>query len=83
MSLENIILWLVFGALAGWIAGKLMGNGSGLVRNIILGIIGSVVSGFLAGQLGIDVTAGFNLVSLLVAIAGACVVIFLGRLLIK
>lgn len=83
MSLTNIILWIIFGAIAGWGAGLLMGNNGGLIRNVILGIIGSFVGGFLAGQLGIDVKAGFNIASLLVAIAGACVVIFLGRLLFK
>ena len=83
MSIENIILWVIFGAIAGWAGGKLMGSEGGLVRNVILGIIGSFVGGFLAGQLGIDVSAGFNFVSLLVAIVGACVVIFLGRLLVK
>ncbi|MHC1786067.1 MAG: GlsB/YeaQ/YmgE family stress response membrane protein [Christensenellales bacterium] len=83
MSIENIILWIVFGAIAGWLAGKLMGNGGGLVRNIILGIVGSFVGGFVAGQLGLDITTGFSLVGLLVAVGGACLVIFLGRLLVK
>lgn len=83
MSITNIILWIIFGAIAGWAAGLLMGNQGGLIRNVILGVIGSFVGGWLAGQLGIDVKAGFNFVSLLVAIAGACLVILVGRLLFK
>ncbi len=81
MSLVNILLWLVFGAVAGFIAGRLMGNASGLIGNIILGIIGSFVGGWVASLLGINVKDGFNIVSLLVAIGGACLLIFLGRIL--
>ncbi len=78
--LVNILLWILFGAIAGWAASKLMGSANGLVTNAILGIIGSIVGGFVAGLLGIDVNAGFNIVSLLVAIGGACLVIFFARL---
>lgn len=76
----NLLLWVVFGALAGWIASKLMGSDTGLLTSIILGIIGSVVGGFVAGLLGINYNEGFSLVSLLIAVAGACIVIFLVRL---
>lgn len=83
MSIINIILWIVFGAIAGWLAGKIMKSERGLIGNIILGIIGSFVGGWVAGLLNIDTATGFNFVSLLIAIGGACLVIFLGRLLIK
>lgn len=76
----NILIWILFGAVAGWIASKLMGSSNSLVINVILGIIGSVVGGFVAGLLGIDANAGFNIVSLLIAVVGACIVIFLARL---
>ena len=49
----NIIVWLFLGAVAGWIASKIMGSRGGLLRNIFLGITGSVVGGFLAGLAGI------------------------------
>ena len=78
--LVNILVWILFGAVAGWIASKLMGSANSLLTNIILGIIGSVVGGFVAGLLGIDANAGFNIVSLIIAVAGACIVIFLARL---
>lgn len=71
----NVIVWLLFGALAGWIAGKLMGAPNRLVYNIVIGIIGSVVGGLLAGLLGIR-TDGFSIGALLVAVGGACLLIW-------
>ncbi len=76
--LVNIILWILFGALAGWIAGKLMNSPSGLVTNVILGVIGSLVGGFIAGLIGFQ-TANFSIAGLIIAVAGACLVIFLFR----
>jgi uncharacterized membrane protein YeaQ/YmgE (transglycosylase-associated protein family) len=76
--LVNILLWILFGALAGWIAGKLMNSETGLVTNIILGVIGALVGGFLAGLIGIQ-TATFSILGLVIAVAGACLVIFVFR----
>lgn len=75
----NIILWVLFGALAGFIAGKLMNSSYGFFVDVLLGIVGSIVGGFIAGLFGID-NNGFSIVSLLIAIVGACIVIFIGRL---
>jgi len=58
MSFENIILWIIFGALAGFLAGKIMKSSNGLIANVILGIVGSFVGGWLAGQLGIATATG-------------------------
>lgn len=71
----NIIVWLIFGALAGWVAGKLMKTDHGLVTNVVLGIIGSVVGGLLARLIGIK-TDGFSLGALIIAIGGACLLIW-------
>ena len=79
----NILLWIILGAAAGWIAGAVMKSSHGLLEDIILGVIGAFVGGFIFnffGQLGVT---GFNFYSLLVAIVGAAVLIFLGRLLHK
>ena len=46
--LVSILLWLLFGAFIGWIAGIIMKSQSTLGRNIILGIVGSFVGGFVA-----------------------------------
>ena len=77
----GIIAWIVFGAIAGFIANLIMGGGEGLIMMVVLGIVGAVVGGFIAGTvLGIADITGFNLTSLLVAVFGAVIVIFVARL---
>jgi uncharacterized membrane protein YeaQ/YmgE (transglycosylase-associated protein family) len=76
----GIIAWIVLGAVAGFIANLIMGSHDGLVMMVVLGIVGAVVGGFIAGTvLGIADVTGFNLESLLVAVFGAIVVIFVAR----
>lgn len=77
MDALTIILWLIIGAVAGWIAGELMrGRGFGLLGNIIIGIIGAVIGGLLFSALG--VAPGFGIVgSLITAIIGAVVLLFI------
>ena len=54
MDTHGIIVWLVIGAVAGWLAGSLVkGGGFGLIGDIVVGIIGALVGGWLAGVLGI------------------------------
>ncbi|HSC84321.1 MAG TPA: GlsB/YeaQ/YmgE family stress response membrane protein [Pseudomonas sp.] len=73
----NIILFLIIGAVAGWIAGKLMsGGGFGLLGNLLVGIVGAVIGGHLFSLLG--VSAGGGLVgSLVTAVIGALVLLFI------
>jgi len=75
----NIILWIVFGAIAGWIASMIMGKDAqmGALANIIVGIVGAVIGGFLMNAFGASGVTGFNLTSLIVAILGAVVLLFL------
>ena len=75
----EIIIWLVFGALAGWIASMLAGtNGrQGGLANIVVGLLGAVVGGFVMRSLGGGGVTGFNLQSLLVAIGGAVILLFI------
>lgn len=79
----GIFLWIVFGAIAGWIASLVMKTdySQGTVTDIVMGIIGAVVGGFLMGFIGQPGITGFNLYSLIVAVIGAAVVIYLGRML--
>ena len=62
----NLFLWLVFGALVGWLAGLVMNDREGTPLNIVIGIIGALVGGFLIGYSTISQNV-FNLTSLLVA----------------
>ncbi len=77
----GIILWIVFGAIAGFIASNIMGKGEGLLWDIILGIVGAIVGGFIMNALGYAGVTGFNLYSTIVAVIGAIIVIYIGRLL--
>lgn len=77
----NIILWIIFGALAGWIASMIMRtNGQqGGIANVAIGIIGALIGGWLARVLfGITVSA-FSLGGLLIAIAGAIILLAILR----
>jgi len=78
----GILIWIIFGALAGWIASVVMktDSGQGTITDIVMGIIGAVVGGFLMGLFGQSGVTGFNLYSLIVAVIGAVVVIKVGRM---
>jgi uncharacterized membrane protein YeaQ/YmgE (transglycosylase-associated protein family) len=79
----GILAWLVVGLIAGWLAGQVMrGGGFGLVGDIIVGIIGAVVGGFLAATfLNMpDAVNGINVASVVVAFAGALILLFVLRL---
>lgn len=71
----GILLWIIFGALVGWVASMVMGTSEGLILNIILGIVGAVLGGWLMSFFGKSGVTGFNLYSFLVALLGAVVLI--------
>lgn len=79
----NILLWIILGAVAGWIASIIMKSAHGLLEDIILGIIGAFLGGFIMNLIGQTGITGFNLYSLIVAVIGAVVLILLGRLIHK
>lgn len=73
----SILGWIILGALAGWIASKIVGTDAeqGAIGNIIFGIIGAVVGGWLMEVVGSTGVTGFNIWSFVVALVGAVVVI--------
>lgn len=79
----NIILWILFGAAAGWIASLVMKRDAemGALANIVVGIVGAIIGGFIMNFFGAAGFTGFNLYSLVVAIIGAIVLLFLVGLL--
>ena len=59
MSNEMLLIWLIVGAIAGWLAGTIVkGGGFGLLGDIIVGIIGAFVGGWLLTQLGVSIGTG-------------------------
>lgn len=76
MTVLDIILWIVIGAVAGWIAGELMrGRGFGLVGNIIVGIVGAIIGGLIFDAL--DFAPGLGIIgSLIMALIGAIILLF-------
>lgn len=75
----SILLWIIFGAIAGWVASMFMGTNDSLLMNIVLGIVGAILGGWLMSFLGESGVSGFNLYSFLVAIFGAIVLIAIAR----
>ncbi len=75
----NILLWIVMGALAGWIASMIMKTNSqqGCLIDIVVGIVGAFLGGFLFETFGGTGVTGFNIWSLLVAIVGAVVLLWI------
>jgi uncharacterized membrane protein YeaQ/YmgE (transglycosylase-associated protein family) len=81
MDVQSIVIWVLIGAIAGWLAGLLVkGFGFGLVGNIIIGILGAFVGGWLFGVLGISVGAGI-VNTIIAATVGAVLLLLVVRVL--
>lgn len=80
MGLESLIVALVIGAIAGWLAGVVVkGGGFGLVGDIIVGIIGAVVAGWLFPMLGVNLGGGW-IGAILSSAVGAILVLVIIKL---
>lgn len=74
----SIIAWIVLGLIAGFIASKIVNKqGEGFFLDIVLGIVGAIVGGFIFAAFGATPVTGFNIYSLIVAVVGAVVVLFI------
>ena len=79
----GIIAWIVLGLIAGFIASRIVNHtGSGLIMDIVLGVVGALVGGFVFSMFGAAGVTGFNIYSMLVAVVGAVVVLWLYHMLI-
>jgi uncharacterized membrane protein YeaQ/YmgE (transglycosylase-associated protein family) len=79
MDAHGIIAWLIIGAIAGWLAGMLLGRGGfGLIGDIIVGIVGAFLGGWLAGVLGLHLASGL-ISSVITATVGAIILILILR----
>jgi uncharacterized membrane protein YeaQ/YmgE (transglycosylase-associated protein family) len=78
--LESIIIWLIVGAIAGWLAGMVVkGGGFGLVGDIVVGIVGAVIAGYLLPALGIYIGGGI-IAAIIDAFIGAVILLIILRL---
>jgi uncharacterized membrane protein YeaQ/YmgE (transglycosylase-associated protein family) len=74
----GVIGWIVLGGIAGWIASMIAGSNArqGIFGNILVGIVGGMLGGFILNLLGVDGITGFNLWSLLVALLGSVITLW-------
>ena len=76
MGIESILIFLLIGAIAGWLAGLIVsGFGFGLIGNIVVGIVGAFLGGLIFSLLGGHGVTGFNFYSFIVAVIGAVVLL--------
>ena len=80
MDIQAIIIWLIVGAVAGWLAGMVVkGGGFGLIGDIIVGIVGALIAGWLLPQLGIVIGTGI-VAAIIDAFIGAVILLLILRL---
>ncbi|MTH96832.1 GlsB/YeaQ/YmgE family stress response membrane protein [Roseibium sp. RKSG952] len=81
MNAQAIIIWIVIGLVAGWLASLIVGGG-GVIRYILTGLVGAFVGGFLFNFFGINFDLGNAIVKeIVVAAIGAIVVVLIARVL--
>ena len=77
---ESFIVWIIVGAIAGWLAGMVVkGGGFGLIGDIVVGIIGAVIAGWLLPRLGIVIGSGF-VAAVIDAFIGAVILLVIVKL---
>lgn len=79
----GILSWIIFGALAGWVASLLVGKNDqmGCILNIVVGITGALIGGWIMSLFGSTGVTGFNIASFGVAVIGAVIFLFVLNLL--
>ena len=83
MDLVGLIVWIIVGAIAGWLASIVMKTNAkqGLLMDIIVGIIGGFIGGWVLNALGVGgAVTGFNVISILTAFIGAVILLGLMRM---
>lgn len=77
INITSIIIWLIVGAIAGWLAGLIVaGMGFGLLGNIVVGIVGAIIAGFLLPAIGVVLNTGSPIVDAIIyATIGAVILL--------
>ena len=80
MEIESLIVFLLIGAIAGWLAGVIVkGFGFGLIGNIVVGIVGAFIAGWLLPKLGINIGTGI-IAAIINAVIGAVILLVIVKL---
>jgi uncharacterized membrane protein YeaQ/YmgE (transglycosylase-associated protein family) len=82
MDIMNLIVWIIVGAIAGWLASIVMrtNRSQGLLEDIIVGIVGGILGGFILDALDVGGgVSGLNIPSILVAFIGAIILLAILR----
>ena len=80
MDIQSIIIWIIVGAIAGWLAGMVVkGGGFGLIGDIIVGIVGAIIAGWLLPQIGIVIGGGI-IAAIIDAFIGAVILLLIIKL---
>ena len=81
MGIESLLVFLIVGAIAGWLAGLIVkGYGFGLLGNIVIGIVGACLAGWIFPRLGFSVGGGGVIDAIIYATIGAIILLVLIRL---
>jgi uncharacterized membrane protein YeaQ/YmgE (transglycosylase-associated protein family) len=80
MTISTLLIWVVIGLIAGWLASAVVGGGFGIVGDIVVGVVGSFLGGFIFRQFDIGVPFAGIVGTIFVAFIGAIALLLLLRL---
>lgn len=81
MGIESLLVFIIIGAIAGWLAGLIVsGFGFGLIGNIVVGIVGALIAGWLFPRLGFAIGGG-TIAAIINATIGAVILLVLVKIL--
>jgi uncharacterized membrane protein YeaQ/YmgE (transglycosylase-associated protein family) len=81
LEAQSLIVILLIGLIAGWLAGKIMGGGGfGIIGDIVVGVIGAFIGGWLWSVLKLPAIGPWWLTAIVSSVVGACVLLFILRL---
>ena len=85
MTLENVLVYILVGLVAGFLASRLiLGKGRGWLMDIVIGIVGAILGGWLAAELNIHINLGADILNkIVIAFAGAVILLLIWRLIFR
>jgi len=85
VTLENVVVYIVVGLIAGFLASRIvLGKGRGWLMDILIGIVGAIIGGWLANQLHIQVNLGPDILNkIIIAFVGAVILLLIWRLIFR